>query len=189
MTDKERIYKYLNKGIRHRTFRKWLLKHADLTTLFGKDDAQELKELIPLYSHVSKIRNILLKHIDLNELEKYSRYNFILQIINSEKDILETISELSTFSTRTKDDELLNYIIRLKSKYGNIPREIEKNNWNIEIYNQKRKQLDELIPIISKKLIELKHKHYYNFDNLTLKYESMKPKSIFEKLKRILNCH
>ncbi|MBK6331503.1 MAG: hypothetical protein IPF62_13775 [Bacteroidetes bacterium] len=188
MTDKERIYKYLDSQIQHRTFRNWLLKHADLEMLFGKEDGQKLAELIIIYSDVKKIRNIIIKHIDLETLEKYSRYQLILRLKKFDIDILDTLDELEVFARRISDKSLEHYTFHLNNKFMNLPRELEKKNWHAEIYNLKRKQLEELQQEISIKLLELEERFYFSIDNE--KGDTViKRNSFIEKLKWIFNSH
>ena len=78
---KERLYNYLDGRISHRSFRKWLLSVPNLSYYFGDKDAEELSELIKIYSRVWQIRNILLRHIDNVEFEKYSIYNYLIYIL------------------------------------------------------------------------------------------------------------
>ena len=147
MTDKERIYLYLNGQLSRRSFRKWLLSSDSLTSIF-KEDATILKKLADKFSLTSKIREIIEKHIDKGDFNKFTIRTTIQDLKDSTSDPIEIIYALSSVNDIINNESLNMDIRRLRSLVGSMPTLKQQHLWNKEAFLQKRLPLTNLEPEI-----------------------------------------
>jgi hypothetical protein len=147
VTDKERIYRYLNGKISRKSFRKWLLSADNLSDLF-KSDAGILKDLAEKYSLTGKIYEILNRHIETDEYEKFSIKLHLEGRKILAKDPIDLVKDLSSIQLRIKDQDLVNKIKELDSITVNMPTSTEKQFWDKKIFELKRASLEQLTPVI-----------------------------------------
>jgi len=163
MKEKEKIYKYLNGEISNGSFRKWLLKHPDLSSLFGREDAIKLSDLIQNYTSIDHIKIILKRNINLEDYYKYENYKFIINNCLHTTDLKVTIYNLNKLARKAQDKNLILFISTFLDKMNNVPFETEKDMWNLEAFLSQRAILEEIRPNIEQKISELKHQYLFNF--------------------------
>lgn len=133
----------------HKSFRKWLLQLENPNELF-KDDSTTLLALADKYSKRGKIYEILRKHIDKEEFNRYSIWETVKGKFNSKEDPIELIKALSPILLRIEDRKISNEIRKLNNACINMPTEKEKPMWDKTIFNEKRNGLKILTPKIIK---------------------------------------
>ena len=161
MKEKEKIYKYLNGEISNGSFRKWLLKHPDLSSFLGREDFIKLSDLIQNYTNIDHIKIILKRNINVEDYYKYENYKFFVDKCLQNSDLKVTINNLHQLATRAQDKDLILFISTFLDKMNNVPFETEKDMWNLEAFLSKRAIIEKIRPEIESKISELKLQYFF----------------------------
>lgn len=143
ITDKERLFLYLNGQLSNSSFRKWLLTSPSVSEIFGSD-SKTLKELADKFSMKGKIHEILIKHIDTNEFNRYKAKQYLDKNCHSGQDPLDLIRHLSSIASLLSNKSLIDKISALISLTNNMPALREETLWNHDSFAKKRSALPDL---------------------------------------------
>lgn len=147
MTDKERIFRYLNGQLSKSSFRKWLMTADNLEDLFHSD-AKNLRDLADKFSLTGKIFEILNKYIDKDEFKKFQLKVYLDKNCKSVQDPVELIRHLSSIAYLLPDKPLVHKISYLNEQTIIMPTLKEEKLWNSKAFTEKRSALPHLIPYI-----------------------------------------
>jgi hypothetical protein len=161
---REKIYKYLSGNISNRSFRKWLLNLSNDDNFFSELDFTELKALSIIFSNPDKIKSILQGYIDKLIVEKLRLAKEFSELSANDGDILVKLSTLSDLGKRLEDKKIISFVKPYEYLFQNAPRLIEKENWNQEIFKEKREIVDKHRKKIIKEIIKFNNKYHFEYE-------------------------
>jgi len=163
MTNREKIYNYLAGGISNRSFRKWLLRLDNDDGFFSESDFVQLKTLAVIFSNPQKVKNILQDYIDKSIVEKLILTKRFQNLIEKDEDILIKLEKFGNIGKQLENRKIINFVKPYKEMFLSTPRLIEKENWNQEIFLEKRRIVEKYQNKIEKKISKCYKLYYFEY--------------------------
>lgn len=163
MTKLEALHKYLSGWTSNQSFRKWLLELNNDDHFFSAQDFTQLKVLAIIFSNPNKIKNILQNYVDKSIVDKLVLTKKFKKLVEKDEDILNKLDELNSLGKQLGNTDIITFVNLYIGLFQNIPYLTERKNWKVEIFLEKRREIEKRRKEIMDKIIKFNEDYYYEY--------------------------